>query len=232
MAAGILSGRIGFQGEGATSELWDEMAQDFVETSSPDGLTAPFAFDLGSMTGVVQIRPPRIRTNSVVGALEKLLSEPGQRWRIESLQSKKSLQAWKASVERITSIRMRVRIPNPHWHGAEDLRELMDQTAAQVVTLEMQSDEGVDDSAQFIQQTEHHIERGYGDARYVGVRTDSSGQHESAYSTALSGEELFDELAIDATGEVPPEDLSALLDHNRATEQTGRHDNESAGDAD
>jgi len=220
-----LSGRIGFRGEGGFAELWDEATSDFVEYAIPNGLTAPFAIDLEMLTGLMQVRPPLIRVNSLIGAFEKLLADSDGRWLIRGAARETSLDEWKSSVAKVTSVRMTVRIPNPEWQGAPDLKDILENAEADVVNMEMQSEAGLNLDSPFVAQTQHHIDRGYGEARYVGVTHDVSGAHETVYSTRFGSEEVSDEVAADQqTGEVPPEALRERLVGSPEPEETGRHD--------
>ena len=219
----MLSGRIGFRGDGGIAELWDEAREDFVEYAMPAGLTAPFAIHLDTLQGVIQVRPPVIRVNSLLGAFEKLLAdEDDKRWRVQGAERQVSLSDWKARVSKITSVRFSVRIPNPHWADAPDLQTVMEDAEAEVVTLELQNEAGLDLTAPFVAQTEHHVARGYGDARYIGTAEDASGVHETVYSTKLGAEEISDEEPADPqTGEVAPESLRQRLEGLAVLEETG-----------
>lgn len=207
----VLSGRIGFLGATSVAELWDEERGDFVEHAVPQGLTAPFAVDLSNLRAALQVRPPLIRINSLIGALEALLSDEGARWKIRGVARQTSLPEWLQSVDKVTAVRMTARIPNPHWSGAKDLQALMESAEAEVVALELRSEEGLELDSPFLAQTQHHIERGYGEARYTGVVDDVSGARETVYSTKFGSEEVSAELAADpGTGEVP---LPVMREH-------------------
>lgn len=219
----VLSGRIGFRGDGGIAELWDEEREDFVEYAMPAGLTAPFAVHLDTLRGAIQVRPPVIRVNSLLGAFEKLLLDADdRRWNVRGAERQMTLSDWKAQVGKITQVRFHVKVPNPHWADAPDLQTVMEDAEAEVVTLELQNDSGLNLDAPFVAQTENHVERGYGDARYVGVVEDVSGVHESVYSTKLGAEEISDEEAVDPdTGEVAPESLRHRIEGQAVLEETG-----------
>ncbi|WP_263731201.1 hypothetical protein [Cellulomonas sp. SG140] len=210
----VLSGRIGFRGEGGTAELWDDATSDFVEYAIPAGVTAPFAVDLAVLSAVVQVRPPAIRVNSLIGAFEKLLAETGDgKWTIHGAGRPMTLSDWKATVVKITEVRFTAKIPNPHWAGAPDLQTVMEQAEAEVINLELRNEGGLNLNADFIAQTEHHVvDRGYGEARYTGIAEDVSGLRETVYDTKLGTEETSDEVEADpSTGEVSREVLRGRL---------------------
>lgn len=207
-ANGIITGRIGFQGEPGTAEVWDEERSDFIETAIPSGMTAPFAIDTRNLTAAIQARNPHIKVNGLVGAFEALLTGAGKRWRLEALRETMSLAEWKRSVHHVTYVRFTIREPNPHYHDARNLEELMSQLSSEVIQLEAQSDNGLDINSPFIVETESHIERGYGDGEYRGL----SDAGESLYSTKVGAEEQSELREVDpSTGEVSQEDLRGVL---------------------
>ena len=226
--SGALVGRLGFQGNESVTELWDEEAGDFVGLAIPTGMTAPFAVDLGTLRASVQVRPPLIRINSIIGALEQLLSEGGERWKVRGMAREMPLDVWLASVTRVTTVRMIARVPNPHYHGEKDLESLMESSEAEAISLEIRADGGVNIHAPFIRQTQNHIDRGYGEARYVGEVEGLSGTRESVYSTKLAAEEVSDGLPVDEQGEVPSDLLRNHL--ARAQEQLSREEGEAGDD--
>lgn len=124
-------------------------------------------------------------------------------------------------------MRFTVKVPNPRWQGAPDLQAVMEESEAEVVSLEVENEAGINLDAPFIAQTEHHVERGYGDARYVGLARDESGVHETVFSTKLGTEETTDEVAVDPkTGEVPQEALREHLETAGYPEETGQREGE------
>lgn len=209
---GDLTGRIGFQGEAGTAEIWDDDLQDFVPTAIPSGLTAPFAIDLQTLTAAMQPRGSVIRINSLIGAFEALLSAPGQRWQIVGLRNRMSLEEWKSSVSRVTTVKFWIREPNPHYFDAHNLKDIMEDVRSEAIQLEARNEAGLNADSSFIRETEGHIERGYGEAEYRGVRGEGSEARETVYSTKVGAEEESEEIPVDPeTGEVDPSSLVEVL---------------------
>jgi len=205
---GVLTGRIGYQGEPGTAEVWDDEREDFIDMAIPIGMTAPFAIDTRNLTAVIQPRNPNIKVNGLVGAFEALLTGTGKRWRLEALRERMSLSDWKKTVSKVTFVRFTIREPNPHYHDAHNLEELMKQLDSEVIQLEARSDSGLDIESPFITETESHVERGYGDGEYRGVSEDG----ESLYFTKVGAEEQAELRDVDLlTGEVSQEDLRGVL---------------------
>jgi hypothetical protein len=210
--SGSLTGRIGFQGESGTAEIWDDDIQDFVPTAIPSGLTAPFAIDLDTLTAAMQPRGSIIKINSLIGAFEALLSADGDRWRVVGLRNPMSLEAWKNSVAKIISVKFTIREPNPHYFDAASLEDLMNDLESEAIQLEARNENGLNANSEFLKQTEGHIGRGYGEGEYKGVRGEGSQAHETVYSTRVGAEEESEEIAVDpTTGEVASADLVGVL---------------------
>jgi hypothetical protein len=206
---GILAGRIGFQGEPGTAEIWDDDTKDFLHTAVPNGLTAPFAIDLKTLVAVMQPRGSLIKVNSLISAFEALLNQASGRWRLEPVRERMSLSEWKASVERVTAVKFLIREPNPHYHDAKNLQELMEQMESEVIELEAKSPAGLNLAAPFIVETEGHLDRGYGEGEYRGETSEGS---TSYYATRVGAEEQADLMDVDqVSGEVPPDSLRGLL---------------------
>lgn len=206
----VLAGRIGFQGDPGTAEVWDDEAQDFLQTAVPSGMTAPFAIDLGELLVAIQPRNPTIKVNSLIGAFEALLTGDGPRWKLEPILERMSLSDWKHSVSAVTFVRFTIRKPNPHYADAHDLEDLMNQFESDVIQLEAQADTGINLQSDFLQETESHIERGYGDGEYKGIRMSDGA--ETIYSTRVGAEEQAELRDVDQeTGEVPPNVMRRVL---------------------
>lgn len=217
VAGNKLAGRIGFSGAEGSADVWDPWQQDFLPVAVPQGHAVPFVVDLQTLRLAVQTRGSDIRLNSVIGAFQAMLSEGGQRWRVRSPKRTMSFGEWRATVDKVTSVRFRVRRPNPHYRGTPNLEHMLEQSESEVVTLEMQSNDGLNTDFEFITESQEHVEAGYGEATYHGVSED----HESVYSTMLEAEETFEEAEVNAHGEVPHESLKALLDEEATEGETG-----------
>ncbi|QIZ98635.1 hypothetical protein [Leifsonia sp. PS1209] len=221
----VLTGRIGFQGESGTAEIWDDELQDFVPTAIPSGLTAPFAIDLVTLSAAMQPRGSVIKINSLIGAFEALLNADGERWRLEGLKRPMSLAEWKETVSKVVSVKFTIREPNPHYHGARDLEEIMNDFESEVIQLEARNEKkGINTQADFLLETEAHIGRGYGEGEYHGVRGEGSDAHETVYSTRVGAEEESEEVPVDPdTGEVPSDELRGVLAKAQLGENNDTH---------
>lgn len=215
----VLTGRIGFRGAEGMAEVWNDEERDFEAIAVPQGQAAPFAIDLRSFRLAIQSRP-LLKLNGLIGAIEALLSEDDFRWRISSPRAVMSFSEWRASVERVTKVRLRVVKPNPHYRDTPNLEALLEQAEAEVVLMELQAESGIDTDATFIAESQEHIDAGYGEAIYRGV----SAGRETVFNTKLHTEETYEELEVTLDGEVPHESLKAMLDDRRGTGDTGGDD--------
>lgn len=218
----VLLGKIGFQGKADTVELWDDEELDFAPQTVPSGMAAPFAIDLETLQIVIQPRGRDMTLNGVVQALRAMLK--GGRsddWRIEAESRKTSLSAWLKSVDRVTRVKFSIRKPNPHWEGAQELEDIMESAEAEVAHAELSAQDGINVDSSFIQQTQHHIDRGYGNSKWFGYRSDT--QEKTAFSSEVGEEEPMRRIT-DASGEVPPAVLKDVLEIGRAVEDNGKHE--------
>lgn len=203
----VLTGRLGFSGEGGVEEIWDDEAKDFRDQIIHRGVTTVFAVHLERFTGLVQDRAPDIKVDGALRALRLILndgiSDKSSRWNVEAYKRKPTLSEWRRSVTRVTRVRFSLAEPNPTWQGAKDLEDLFAQTGSRSATAIFENAAGLDVDAPFIQQSQHHVDRGYGDGRYTGVIEGSDGEVTvSRYNSAVGIEEQNDELAANPNGEV------------------------------
>lgn len=204
------------------AEVWDDEAKDFREVAVPAGLTSPFAVNLRTMRMALQPRGSAIKLNGLIGAFRALLAQGGDSWRILTPEKEMSFTQWRASVDRVVDVRFRLRKPNPHWEGAPDLEAVMEQAEAELALLELQAEKGIDTTAPFIAQSQVHVERGYGEARYVGLRgVETSEVRETVYNTTLGSEEEVVEVAVREDGEVDRSDLAQTLALDVQEQDTG-----------
>ena len=98
----------------------------------------------------------------------------------------------------------------------------MEQAEAELALLELQAEKGIDTTAPFIAQSQVHVERGYGEARYVGLRgVETSEVRETVYNTTLGSEEEVVEVAVREDGEVDRSDLAQTLALDVQEQDTG-----------
>ncbi|MDO5700793.1 MAG: hypothetical protein Q4P36_04890 [Bowdeniella nasicola] len=220
---GVLAGRIGFRGEDDVVEVWDDDQKDFAPQAVPTGTVAPFVIDLCSLRLAIQPRGRDMALNGVVQAIRHLLSKTTSPWAIEPITERVSLGTWLSGVHHVTRIRFTVKQPNPHWAGAEQLEEVMENARAKLASLELAAPDGIRYGSSFVSQTQHHVERGYGTSRWEGERPDGS---KTIYSSEV-GVETPVELGVGEDGEVPATAMrNALADPLPVTDNHGHGDEE------
>lgn len=141
-----LVGRIGFQGAGVT-ELWNEEVNDFEEALLDEGTTSPFAIDPRDLRVVFQVRAGLIRARSFTGALQALMNEssPFARWRVTEETEEADWNAWLESVDRVTTLRVKLERPNPNYHGRSRVEGIVEGANARMAELVLKaSDEALD----------------------------------------------------------------------------------------
>ena len=225
----VLTGRIGFNGEGATAEVWDDEAKDFYDEPTMRGLTTTFAINVDRLEGFVQGRGQVITVGAVMGAIEALLNQgtkdKAQMWHLRSPQRERvTFAQWLETVTKVTKVKIRVAEPNPRWQDAKSIQDVFEQTESQVVSFELNSDNGVNMQAPFLVDSQNHIDRDYGEGRYSGVRQDPDGEHTSTFDTRGGLEELSDELPTQDNGEVQQGDLRARLVQSLSEAETQSDD--------
>lgn len=231
--ADVLTGRIGFRGAEGMAEIWDEEEVNFREVAVPAGLTSPFAVNLRTLQMALQPRGAAITLNGLIGAFRSLLRKDGERWNIRSPRREMTFAQWRESVDLVTSVRFHLKKPNPHWQGTPELEAVMEQAEAEVAALELSAQQGIDTSASFVKESQHHVEREYGDARYVGLRgSRTSEPHETVYNTRISSEEESLEVPVGDDGEVSQKDLTSALAEEPEAQDTEGDDGEPESGAD
>ncbi|MBY6312154.1 MULTISPECIES: hypothetical protein [Nocardiaceae] len=212
----VLTGRLGFSGEGGVEEIWDDEAKDFRDQISYRGVTTVFAVHLEQFTGLVQDRAPAIKVDSAIRALRLILNDGIKdktlHWKVEAYRRKATLSEWRRSVTRVTKVRFSLSEPNPSWKGSRNVEDLFNETGSRSATAIFENALGLNVDAEFIKQSQNHVDRGYGDGRYTGVKEGPNGEvTESKYNSAIGIEEQNDELAADPNGEVNVEVMRSHL---------------------
>ena len=100
----------------------------------------------------------------------------------------------------------------------------MDRAEAEIATIELENENGLDVRSDFITQTQNHIDRGYGVGRYEGIRTDEHGDHRTTFSTRVGTEELHDVAPTTQSGEADEGVLRSRLVEEAQSEETGTDD--------
>ncbi|ERS41840.1 hypothetical protein HMPREF1287_01162 [Corynebacterium sp. KPL1986] len=206
----VVIGKLGFINRPKTSEIWDEEELDFQEVQFKDGSSATFAVNLDNLSLAIQ-STPNVGVTSALGAIRALLSLEGEKWTLSPLKRAVSFEQWKNSVDKIVRAKYKLRKPNPHYGEAKSLEEIMEGAEAEVATLEVSSDQGLDLDSSFLQETQLHTERGYGEADFVGIRSDATGQNvETKYSSIAGSEEEAVEIETLENGEVSNNDIAEV----------------------
>lgn len=214
----VLVGKLGYISRPKTSEIWDEQKLDFQEFQFKDGSSAIFAVNLETLTLAIQPNS-NVGVTSALGAIKALLSLEGEKWELSPLKRTISFEQWKDSVDKIVHVKYRLRKPNPHYGAAKSLEEVMESAEAEVVSLEMRSEQGLDLSSSFLQETQLHTDRGYGEADFVGIKADSAGQNiETKYSSLAGSEEEAVEVETLENGEVSNSEIAEV---SRRTNKNG-----------
>lgn len=203
----VLTARLGFSGEGGVEEIWDDEAKDFRDQITYRGVTTVFAVHLEQFTGLIQDRSPSIKVDGGLRAVKKILNDgitdKSAQWNVEAYRRKATLSEWRRTVTRVTKVRFSLAEPNPTWQGAKDLEDMFSATSSNSASVVFENALGLNADADFIQQSQHHVDRGYGDGQYTGVIEGQDGEETvSRYNSAVGIEEQNDELAANPNGEV------------------------------
>jgi hypothetical protein len=217
----FLLGRLGFTNAQAPTEVWDEDRKDFVDAAFPNGFTSPFAIRIADLTVSFQLRSGQIRFQSFAGALQALMREAsGDAWRVERITRPVTFERWRSRVSRVLNMSFTLYPPNPNFKGRPLIKEAIGDTYARQLRVILNADaddlKGLDTDAAFVQQAVSHAEKGYGDFRAVGERTDAAGNIHRVKFEEEVGE--TDEVPVGAdpeTGEVPYETLTRELVERR-----------------
>lgn len=216
----MLIGRIGVRGYEDTADVWDEDREDFMPVEFPAGLAAPFAINLGALSMAVQPRAPHIRLGGIIGAMRELLQRVDPGWKIEAEADPMSLEQWKRTVSRVIDVRFLLRKPNPHYQDDKDLEAVMEDAQALYARLQLSSEKGLDTESSFIVQSQNHVDRRYGEARYEGIKKNT---HQlSVYDTVIGAEEVAREMLVGDDGEVAQSTLAMLIRGDDGTKPTAK----------
>ncbi|MFN8223400.1 MAG: hypothetical protein U0R50_09180 [Gaiellales bacterium] len=159
---GFFNGRIGYERVGERTTLWDDSVNDFKATRIREGTTSPFAIDPERGVVAFQLRPGRINPHSFTGALRALLNASGDEegWSVEPYVREVGFEQWVETVDRVTRLEIRLDRPNPHYHGLDEIEELIEGTRSRSARIILEADpanlDGIDINDQFIVQAIEH----------------------------------------------------------------------------
>lgn len=206
----VLVGKLGIVNRAKRTESWNEKEEDFEELEFTEGASAIFAVNLESLTLAVQPTAD-VKITGALGALRAMLSLEGEKWTISPLKKSVDFSDWIKTVDRVVRVKYRLRKPNPHYGDAKNLEDIMEAAEAQVVSLEMASDDGLDLNSSFLQETQLHTDRGYGEADFTGIKNAEDGDIiESKFSSLAGAEEEAVEVPVLENGEISTESIARL----------------------
>jgi hypothetical protein len=218
-AGQVIRGRIGFEREGGTAELWDDQAQDFFATRLPEGTTSPFALDLDMHVVAFQLRPGVIRRRTFTGAFEALLNRASTstRWRVTDLVRHVSWSQWVEDVDRIVELKIRVERPNPRWGGRRRLQRLVEDSGSEVISLAarapLDSDAGLNVRQGLLAEAIEHADENYGQRTAIGEMTVEGDKRRVSWRERAEGMPLETSLPTDpSTSEVPTTALERVVE--------------------
>jgi hypothetical protein len=140
---GFISGKVGFQRENGSTELWDEEAKDFVEGPLAIGAASAFAIRISDGRIAFQLRPGNIERQSFAGALEDLLNQSGtyDGWKVVPDTTPARFNDFVSEVDRITKITVRMNRPNPHYGDRDQVESLIEDVGAEYARLLVEGDQ-------------------------------------------------------------------------------------------
>lgn len=215
-----LVGRIGYERAGEVAELWDPELADFKEQRLKEGLTSPFALDLGTLRIAFQLRAGRIRPTSFTGAFQALLNEVAVEpsWRVHTLVDGETFAEWSEHVRRVKRLEIRLERPNPHYGGHDYVERIIEGTHAQLakLILEASGEEvaGLNLDDDLIRQAiAHALDGDYGTVKAVGEEVVQGQLRETEWRSEVEGSPEQTKAPIDPeTREVPADELGRALD--------------------
>lgn len=141
-----VTGRLGFVEPTVTPGItYSEEDQDFVELEEhhEGGSYSNFAIHIPSQYIVFEIKTQEIRLQSFFGAFKAILEKDQlSRLTAELVFDSAKLNEWLDSVDKVSSIKISLRRPNPDYTGRpEAIRRILEETNASKVKIEAESEE-------------------------------------------------------------------------------------------
>lgn len=184
-------GRIGYQKSSATSQIWDDSAQDFIETPQNLGKTIPFLIDLETLRVVFQLRGTEVKPLTFAGNFEALLREASsEHWNVElEFLAQPSWENWVQSIDRLFELRVKNVIPNPRYRS-DRIEEAFNSTKASEIEYALKALEGESldlESEGLIKDAIEHSKR-YGSRQAKGFKQTDTGPVTETWKSDLEGE--------------------------------------------
>lgn len=184
-----VTGRLGFLEPTTTAGIdYSEDNRDFIEIEEQHagGTFSNFAIHIPSQYIIFELKPKpnEILPNSFLGALKAILQrDQFARLTAELIFESGKLDEWLDTVDKVASIKIDLRRPNPDYTGRPaSIKRILEDTNASTVKIEAKSE---DDDGLKIQDSELHeyaeyaAEEGYGSIKATGDREGRTSNFES-----------------------------------------------------
>lgn len=185
-----VTGRLGFLDPTVTPGIaYSEDAQDFTELEEQHagGTFSNFAIHIPSQYIIFELKPKpyEIRPTSFVGALKAILQQDRfARLTAELVFDSAKLNEWLESVDKVSSIKIALRRPNPDYTGRTDsIKRILEETNASKVRIEAESEEdgeGLEVQNSELQEYADYAEEGYGSISATGDKGGRKSQFASS----------------------------------------------------
>lgn len=213
---GWITGRVGFEPPGNEAGVWDEGTKDYRDISAAQ-LTR-YMIDVSSHRVAFELKSSTIKPWTFQGNFQALLNaDNGYQWRVtlEGIDQP-PWEEWQDSVDRITSLRIKLVPPNPRYRGKE-VEELIEGAKLSAATLAVQGDDIEISESELLQESIQHYQAGYGSLTAKAV-AEGDGKKKVEWRSEEEGNVARERAIRDPeTNEVPPSELKPLLE-NRADE--------------
>lgn len=183
-----VAGRLGFLEPTVTPGItYSEDDQDFIELEEQHagGTFSNFAIHIPSQYIIFELKPKpnEIRPNSFVGALKAILHQDNfERLTAELIFDSAKLNEWLDSVDKVSSIKIALRRPNPDYTGRpEAIKRILEETNASKVKIEAESEEdGLEVQNSELHDYADYAEEGYGSISATGNKGESKSHFASS----------------------------------------------------
>ena len=185
-----VTGRLGFLDPTVTPGItYSEDDQDFIELEEQHagGTFSNFAIHIPSQYIIFELKPQPngIRPNSFVEALKAILQQDQfARLTAELIFESGKLDEWLDTVDKVASIKIDLRRPNPDYTGRPaSIKRILEDTNASTVKIEAKSE---DDDGLEVQESELHeyaeyaAEEGYGSIKATGDKEGKTSNFQSS----------------------------------------------------
>jgi hypothetical protein len=172
--SGFIVGKLGFLHNTTAAKLgYDEKKHDFIPHDEPteDVNFAHFVISEAKSLLAFEVRPPKIRPQSFVGAMQAMFRESGVPYRFTAVPEPRSFAAWRASVERVVDVSVTAVTPNPRTEQPKNLVDEMKSMGAVRTAIRATSgpDGGLNLEDPLLAQALGHVASGYGRERVKGI---------------------------------------------------------------